>query len=157
MVSALTMFALDEMMARYTSFEDFSELIRHGFSDATTTLRELFLRLLFNILCGNTDDHARNHAAFWDGRILELTPAYDICPQSRTGNEASQAMLITDDNRMSRVSSCLDAARHFLLSREQAIAIAEGQLATIINHWSDVCEEGNSLRRIARSYGAVNS
>ena len=36
------------------------------------TLRELFARITFNILTGNTDDHARNHAAFWDGR--ELTP-----------------------------------------------------------------------------------
>ena len=49
---------------------------------------------MFNILCGNTDDHARNHAAFWDGKKLELTPAYDICPQARAGGMASQAMLI---------------------------------------------------------------
>ena len=49
-------------------------------------------QVVFNILCSNTDDHARNHAAFWDGQALELTPAYDICPQPRTGGEASQAM-----------------------------------------------------------------
>jgi serine/threonine-protein kinase HipA len=92
-------------------------------------------------LCGNTDDHARNHAAFWDGQTLRLTPAYDICPQGRTGNEASQAMLIAGDNRMSHVSSCLDAAAHFLLSRAEAIAIIENQLTCIINHWGSVCEE----------------
>jgi len=46
--------------------------------------------MVFNILVGNTDDHARNHAAFWDGKQLTLTPAYDICPQGRTGEEASQ-------------------------------------------------------------------
>jgi serine/threonine-protein kinase HipA len=78
MVSALTMLVLDEMMARYASYEDFAELIRHRFADASATLRELFSRLVFNILCGNTDDHARNHAAFWDGQALRLTPAYDI-------------------------------------------------------------------------------
>ncbi len=114
MVSALTMLALDEMMARYASYEDLAELIRHRFSDASATLRELYSRLVFNILCGNTDDHARNHAAFWDGQTLCLTPAYDICPQSRTGHEASQAMLIAGDDRMSRISSCLNAAGHFL-------------------------------------------
>ena len=32
-------------------------------------------RLVFNIRCGNTDDHARNHAAFRDGRVPVLTPA----------------------------------------------------------------------------------
>ena len=141
MVSALTMLALDELMARYASYDDLAEIIRHRFSDASATLRELYSRLVFNILCGNTDDHARNHAAFWDGKTLNLTPAYDICPQGRTGNEASQAMLIAGDNRMSRVSSCLDAAAHFLLSRTEAIAIAESQLTCIIDHWNDVCEE----------------
>lgn len=143
MVSALTMLALDEMMARYASYEDLAELIRHRFADAAATLRELFSRLVFNILCGNTDDHARNHAAFWDGQLLRLTPAYDICPQSRTGHEASQAMLIADGDRMSRISACLNAAGHFLLSREQAIAIVRHQLACIIGHWDDVCAEAD--------------
>ena len=43
MVSALTLFGLDEMMARYASYEDFAEIIRHRFSDPKDTLRELFL------------------------------------------------------------------------------------------------------------------
>lgn len=141
MVSALTMLTLDEMMGRYASYEDLAELVRHRFADASATLRELFSRMVFNILCGNTDDHARNHAAFWDGQALKLTPAYDICPQSRTGNEASQAMLIVGDDRMSRVSSCLNAAPHFLLSREEAITIIEGLLRSIIENWNSVCEE----------------
>ncbi|MCP3953617.1 MAG: type II toxin-antitoxin system HipA family toxin [Desulfobacterales bacterium] len=141
MVSALTMHALDEMMARYASYEDLAELIRHRFVDAPGTLRELFSRIVFNILCGNTDDHARNHAAFWDGQGLKLTPAYDICPQPRAGNEASQAMLIADDNRMSQVSVCLHAAVHFLLAREEAIAIIEGLISSISEHWDAVCKE----------------
>ncbi|OLO11096.1 hypothetical protein BTW10_11550 [Chromohalobacter japonicus] len=84
-------------------------------TDPKQTLRELYARIVFNILCGNTDDHARNHAAFWDGRMLSLTPAYDICPQGRTGNEATQAMLIKGENRMSTLHSCLAAAPAFLL------------------------------------------
>ena len=72
MVSALTLFELDEMMAAYASYEKLAEIIRHLFKDAKATLRELFARIVFNILCGNTDDHARNHAAFWDGHQLAL-------------------------------------------------------------------------------------
>ena len=141
MVSALTLLGLDEMMARYASYQDLSEIIRHKFTDARTTLKELFFRLVFNILSGNTDDHARNHAAFWDGQMLTLTPAYDICPQARSGNEASQAMLITGDNRMSRISACLEAAHHFLLSEKEAAAIVEHQISAISKNWSMVCEE----------------
>ena len=141
MVSALTILALDEMMGRYASYEDLAEHIRHRFADASVTLRELYSRLVFNILCGNTDDHARNHAAFWDGHMLHLTPAYDICPQSRTGHETSQAMLITDGDRLSRISSCLNSSAHFLLSRAEAIAIVEQQLTSILDHWDTVCTE----------------
>jgi serine/threonine-protein kinase HipA len=143
MVSALTLLGLDEMMARYASYQDLSEIIRHKFTNVPATLRELFSRLIFNILSGNTDDHARNHAAFWDGQMLTLTPAYDICPQSRSGNEASQAMLISGDNRMSRISACLEAARHFLLSEKEAVAIVVHQISAIRENWSIICEEAS--------------
>ncbi|RJP77171.1 MAG: type II toxin-antitoxin system HipA family toxin [Desulfobacteraceae bacterium] len=141
MVSALTMLGLDEMMARYAGYPDLAEIVRHKFTHAGATLKELFSRMVFNILCGNTDDHARNHAAFWDGRMLSLTPAYDICPQSRAGREASQAMLITSEKRLSRISACLEAAHHFLLSVEEATAIVEHQISAIAENWSAVCEE----------------
>ena len=143
MVSALTLLGLDEMMARYASYQDLAEIIRHKFTDASATLRELFSRLVFNILSGNTDDHARNHAAFWDGQMLKLTPAYDICPQARSGKEASQAMLISGDNRMSRISACLEAAHHFLLSEKEAVVIVAHQISAIGGNWSTVCEEAD--------------
>lgn len=141
MVSALTILALDEMMARYASYADLAEIVRHRFTEPQITLRELFSRVVFNILSGNTDDHARNHAAFWDGEALALTPAYDICPQGRSGQEASQAMLIAGDNRASRVATCIDAAHHFLLPQNKAIEIVESQLRCIDENWASICDE----------------
>jgi len=141
MVSALTLFGLDEMMARYASYEDLAEVIRHYFSSPKATLHELYGRLVFNILCGNTDDHARNHAAFWDGEQLILTPAYDICPQSRSGNTASQAMLIVGDDRMSTLATCIDAAPQFQLDDRAARDIIARQMGVIQDEWDDICEE----------------
>jgi serine/threonine-protein kinase HipA len=143
MVSALTIFGLDEMMARYASYADLTEVIRHRFSQPKDTLRELFARLVFNILCGNTDDHARNHAAFWDGKSLSLTPAYDICPQSRAGNEASQAMLITGNNRRSTLATCMEAAPNFLLDKQTAAGIIQDMLATVRTEWEATCNEAS--------------
>jgi len=74
LVSALTLLALDEMMARYASYETLAEFVRIKFGNAPGTLYELFSRIVFNILIGNTDDHARNHAAFWDGRMFDVDP-----------------------------------------------------------------------------------
>jgi serine/threonine-protein kinase HipA len=141
MVSALTMFGLDDMLARYASYETLAEIIRHKFTDPKKTLEELFSRIVFNILCGNNDDHARNHAAFWDGKNLELTPAYDICPQGRSGSEASQAMLIAGENRLSQLKTCLAAAHNFLLSEEDANSIFDTKRETIEAHWEAVCAE----------------
>ncbi len=143
MVSALTMLGLDEMMARYASYEDLAELIRHRFTDPKDTLKELYARICFNVLCGNTDDHARNHAAFWDGRMLELTPAYDICPQGRTGNEATQAMLIKGDGRASTLAMLLAAAPHYHLKEAEAAALIEHQITTIAQSWQEVCDEAD--------------
>jgi len=151
LVSALTMLGLDELEARYASYEDLSTLIRHRFIFPKKALEELFGRLVFNILVGNTDDHARNHAAFWDGRDLSLTPAYDICPQGRTGGEATQAMLITGNKRLSQLTLCLEAAPQFLLGVDRARAIIASQLEGIRAHWNRVCDEAG-LTEIDRGF-----
>lgn len=141
LVSALTLLALDEMMARYASYETLAEIIRTRFRNAPEVLRELFSRIVFNILVGNTDDHARNHAALWDGEMLTMAPAYDICPQTRHGQIATQAMLITGNDRSSRLLTCLAAAPQFLLSEEESVEIIVNQLTCIRQNWSIVCDE----------------
>lgn len=152
LVSALTILELDEMMARYASYADLAQVIRERFTDAKLTLRELFSRIIFNILVGNTDDHARNHAAFWDGTVLTLTPAYDICPQGRAGGEAAQAMAIGPDGfRFSRVEGCVRAAATYLLTEAQARAIIDRQIQVIVAEWKDVADQAG-LTTVDRDY-----
>ena len=140
-VSALTMLGLDEMSGRYASYSDLADLIRAMFTEPTEALRELFARITFNILTGNSDDHARNHAAFWDGTELTLTPAYDICPQPRAGRETSQAMAIGADGwRMGQVAGCVERARTYRLSKEEARAIIDRQIEVIESQWDEVCD-----------------
>jgi serine/threonine-protein kinase HipA len=140
-VSALTLFGLDDMMARYASYETLAEIIRHRFDNPVDTLEELFARLAFNILCGNSDDHARNHAAFWNGSSLSLTPAYDLCPQARNSRQASQAMLIHGGDNSSQLKTCIAAAHNFLLSGEKARALIDAQVEAVESNWSAVCDE----------------
>lgn len=105
--------------------------------------KDVLLVERFDRLCGNTDDHARNHAVFWDGEWLSLTPAYDICPQLRTGQEATQAMKIFGENRLSRLSVCVHAAARFQLSATQSREIIDRMLATVRTHWQSVCDEAS--------------
>jgi len=151
MVSALTVLGLDELMGRYASYQELAEIIRLRFAAPRETLRELFNRLVFNVLTGNTDDHARNTSAFSDGARLELTPAYDICPQGRSGGEATQAMVVVGDDRMSRLTTCLAAAPGFLLQRVEAEAVIARQVDVIQSGWEAVCVEAH-LSTIDRAY-----
>jgi serine/threonine-protein kinase HipA len=151
MVSALTLLELDELMARYASYEDLATIIRHRFVSPKPTLKELFARMVFNILCGNTDDHARNHAAFWNGSELSMTPAYDICPQARAGGEASQAMLIMGEQRTSQIALCLKAAPLFLLDVNEATALVANQVKAIKRFWKEVCDAA-ALPEVDRNF-----
>jgi serine/threonine-protein kinase HipA len=140
-VSALTILELSEAAARYASYADLAQIIRERFTRARETLRELFARITFNILVGNTDDHARNHAAFWDGEVLTLTPAYDICPQDRAGGETAQLMAIARNGwRMSQVAGCVAAADTYLLDDAEAREIVDHQIAVIESEWDEVSE-----------------
>lgn len=145
------MLGLDEMVVAYASYEQLAEVVRHRFAEPEDSLQELFGRMVFNLLCGNTDDHARNHAAFWDGQTLRLTPAYDICPQQRSGEEASQGMLILGNDRRSRLSVCLQAASAFLLDTRKAQRIIDRQIEVIKKDWAAVCDE-SSMSEVDRRY-----
>lgn len=141
MVSALTMLGLDEVGGRYASYADLADVIRARFTSPGATLRELFSRITFNILSGNNDDHARNHAAFWDGHDLTLTPAYDISPQPRSGGEQRQLMAIGRDGwRSSQVAGCIERADVYHLTLAEARSIVDHQIDVIGGEWNDVCD-----------------
>jgi serine/threonine-protein kinase HipA len=140
-VSALTVLGLTSFPeGRYATYVDLAHAVRATFADVPATLRELFGRISFNILCGNTDDHGRNHAAFVRDQ-LQLTPAYDICPQARSGETAAQAMAFDrHGTRDSRVALLIDAAADYLIDRHEASDIVEAQITTITDHWDEACE-----------------
>jgi serine/threonine-protein kinase HipA len=143
MVSALTFLGLAEYESRHASYADLADAVRTGpWHNPGAILRELFTRLVFSVCVGNNDDHLRNHAAFWDGRRLALTPAYDIAPSPRSTQVSSQAIGVTrDGRRASQLSLCREAAGPFLLDRADAEAIIERVVATIRADWVDVCDE----------------
>lgn len=142
MVSALTILGLGENGGRYASYADLARIVRERFTSPDATLRELFSRITFNILTSNTDDHARNQAAFWDGTQLTLTPAYDICPYYPRSGEAEQVMAIGEDGwRYSQVAGCVARAATYHLSSDEAQTIVDKQRSVIETHWTDVCDE----------------
>lgn len=108
-------------------------------ADASTLdlqLRELFRRMIFNILIANTDDHEKNHALLChiSGRTmkLELSPAYDIVP---TGSGALEhQFMISNTSREPSLADAMSAAADFNLTQPQAAKEVQGIIA-VVNDW----------------------
>lgn len=153
LVSGLTMLGFGDFLgARYSSYPDLLDVLRRMSPTGKDLARTVFERIVFNILISNTDDHARNHAAFWDGRHLELTPAYDLCPQPRSGTEANQAMdLNRAGARDARLITMANAASEYDLSLAQAREIIDAQVTMIRESWSEVADLArlSTLERLA--------
>jgi serine/threonine-protein kinase HipA len=153
MVSAMTILGLTDNDVSFgvASYARLGDEIRARFTDSDATLRELFSRITFNILVSNLDDHARNHAAFWDGEALTLTPAYDVCPSPRSGGEQRQIMRIGSDGwRQSQVLGCVERAATYHLGEAAAREIVDHQIETIETHWDTVADEA-SLTTVERN------
>jgi serine/threonine-protein kinase HipA len=98
-------------------------------------MRELFRRMVFNILIDNTDDHEKNHALIVnDAQQYLLSPAYDVLPsgqalgfqQMRVGNQEADSTL---DNALSR-------ANLFALTPPQARKEAAA-VAAVVARWKE--------------------
>ncbi len=141
-VSGLTMLGLDALLeARYGSYPEMLDVLRELGHEPQNVGRKLFERVVFNIAIGNNDDHARNHAAFWDGTSLELTPAFDLTPQPRSTDTSAQAMAIgRDGSRASQFSVCIAAAADYGLSRPEARQVVDRIVSTIESHWTEAAD-----------------
>ncbi|WP_159500808.1 type II toxin-antitoxin system HipA family toxin [Microbacterium sp. 18062] len=142
-VSGLTMAQTDEMYARYVSYPQILDVLRMYAKDATQPGPELFRRIAMNIAISNNDDHARNHAAFWDGRYLELTPAYDLAPGQRSGDTFEQAMAFGRGDRGAKVSNfaaLVGESETYGLSAAEGRYIIDHLVSTIRDNWDDAAE-----------------
>lgn len=45
--------------------------------------QRMFERMLFNVLIGNTDDHARNHGLLFRDGSWDLSPAFDLVAEGK--------------------------------------------------------------------------
>jgi serine/threonine-protein kinase HipA len=157
-VSALTLLGFSDFLgARWSSYPEFLDKLHQLAAPGTGSLgRALLDRIIFNILIGNTDDHARNHAVFWDGQHVELTPAYDLCPQLRMGREVNQAMDIgrapssaAQGTRASNRSTIVAAAADYGVTPTEAGNMFDRQVDIIQANWEEAVAVAELTRREA--------
>ena len=101
-------------------------------------MRELFRRMVYNILVDNTDDHEKNHSLlvvnpFGNGR-LKLAPAYDVLPTN--SGQGFQEFICGAHGRDSTLENAMSQCDAFgLLPVEAAAEVAA--VIDVVNTWQE--------------------
>jgi serine/threonine-protein kinase HipA len=145
-VSALTMTGRSENdWTDRSTYPDLLDVLRQHGTLEFDPGRELFARIAFNMAISNSDDHARNHAAFWDGSQLTLTPAYDLAPGTRSGDTAVQNMAYgRSGEKNANFADLLQTREIYGLSTHQAREVIDN----IVDIIRDDFDEAADLARV---------
>jgi serine/threonine-protein kinase HipA len=105
--------------------------VREGIAKAQ--MRELFRRMVFNILMDNTDDHEKNHVLLMDdAQHLLLAPAFDVLPACQ--GLGYQQMRVGQDGADASIENACSEAALFGLSAAEAWAQA-ARVAKVCSQW----------------------
>lgn len=110
-------------------------------------LKELFGRMIFNAVCGNDDDHPRNHAAIWheEQSRWRLSPAFDIVPNLEF-KPKNLAMQLSDGRwDISRQSLIADWKFFGFKSADEVNQYKTALLNKILNHSRNLTEIGATV------------
>ena len=105
------------------SYAEIADAIRARGAEPTADVRELWRRLLFNLLITNPDDHLQNlgflHAG---GGFWRLAPAFDLNPMPDKDRE-SKTWLTPEAGPITSLQMLLEEAAYFSLDAGQALHV----------------------------------
>ena len=159
-ISGLTITGAHESESSQQSYRRLAEQLRLFGTDPAKDSKELWLRMLFNILCNNTDDHLRNHGFLWDGKGWRLSPAYDIVPYPQVSLERDLAIGVGRNGRQATLKNALSDAASFGLPQSQAVALAVDTQKKVKANWEAVFKDsgitGAELERLRTCFIACD-
>ena len=150
--SAMSLLGLDDGAGSNTGngYLDIVDFILHACTDVRQNLRELYRRVAFNVLFGNTDDHFRNHGFLLTPKGWTLSPAYDINP----GAKSHQCLLIDSYTEQSDINVLLSASESYMLERQEAVEIIE-EVRAIIKDWRETATQLQIPHKILAAYSRL--
>ena len=149
--SAMSLLGLDDGAGSSTGngYLDIVDFILRGCTDVRQNLRELYRRVAFNVMFGNTDDHFRNHGFLLTPKGWTLSPAYDINP----GAKSHQCLLIDSYTEESDINALLAASDNYMLERQEATEIIE-EVRAAIKDWQQLATRLQISPRLLDAYSS---
>lgn len=117
--------------------------------------KQMFRRMVFNVLARNRDDHPKNHAFMMraDG-TWSVTPAYDLTLSSGPGGEHSLA--VDGEGRNPSRKHIMAVAKEISISKGDAGEIVDQVKATVLNWPRYASNAGLSDRRTSEIHSVLN-
>jgi serine/threonine-protein kinase HipA len=135
-MSALTLLGATETEGH--SYVELAEALRREGAEVQRDLRELWRRMVFNIIVSNTDDHLRNHALLRAERGWRLSPAYDLNPMPVDVRPRVHALALDETEGDSSMEAALAVAPSFALPTvKEARAIAR-EVGEAVSAWRTI-------------------
>ncbi|MEK7947366.1 type II toxin-antitoxin system HipA family toxin [Pigmentiphaga sp. YJ18] len=139
------------------SYTEIADAIRSHGHEPTRDLRQLWRRLVFNLLITNVDDHLQNHGFLHVAHGLwRLAPAFDVNPFPDKERE-SKTWLSETDGPITDVQMLLARASYFALDKKQALGVLADVYGAVV-HWrqtalgADVGLRANELDDFAAAF-----
>lgn len=137
-ISGLTLLGCDETQSREQSYADLAHAIRRHCHTSVIRRdnRELFGRMVYNILVSNDDDHLRNHGFVWDTSLpgWRLSPLYDVMPRPSLAFERQLHLGVGQQGRTATLDNAMTAKEAFSLSETEAAAVI-AEVWTRVREW----------------------
>jgi serine/threonine-protein kinase HipA len=150
-VSARTVFYSNPELQRWSEAGSYPrlsrELARWSYRPADDR-RQVLLRLAFNCLASNTDDHDLNHGLVVDAQGWHLAPAFDLVPQPSGTRRRMQALLVGEQGADATRANILSAAGAYGLSAKAAGVLVDEVREAIAGHWR-TCLANNGIAKAA--------
>ena len=119
------------------SYLELVDAIRQYGSEPVADTRELWRRIVFNVLVSNVDDHLRNHGFLYEqGKGWRLSPAYDLNPVPLDVRPRILTLAITLDDATANLDLAFEVAEYFGVSATEARRIA-GEVGIAVSTWRD--------------------
>ena len=119
------------------SYTEIADAIRSHGVQPVEDVRQLWRRMLFNLLIANVNDHLHNLGFLHvEHGLWRLAPAFDLNPFPDKVNE-SKTWLSPEDGPISSVAELIARADYFSLSSEEALAILS-KVVNALSAWKEV-------------------
>jgi serine/threonine-protein kinase HipA len=118
------------------SYLEIVDALRQLGGEPESDARQLWRRMVFNILVSNTDDHPRNHGLLLGSRGWRLAPAFDMNPCPHDVGGGLHVLAINAEDHTGSLDIALSVANYFGLSSKDASAIA-GEVGLALASWRE--------------------